>query len=492
MIKELENSNKINTNKVNPESGHRVYTAAVINLGCKVNRYEADSMRKIMADSGIELVEPEDIADFYIVNTCSVTNIAERKSRQMLRRAKRRNPEAIVIAAGCYVNAAHDELLALDFVDAVIGNDRKCNIMEVLGKYMIRDTMTDAAANTRENENNANEDMVDGHLFADNSENIAHKPDIYVKIDKSADFEEMGELTSSYLDHQRAYIKVQDGCNQFCSYCIIPYTRGRIRSRSPEKVVVEISGLARSGVKEFVLTGIHISSYGRDFSDIENNISYNNVRDLGDLICCVAKIPEVKRIRLGSLEPRIITKEFLDKISTIDKLCPHFHLSLQSACNDTLKRMNRKYTIEEYMESCRMIREYFDRPAITTDVIVGFPGETEEEFGITLDNLKRLNLYEIHVFKYSVRRGTVAEKMPDQVPENIKNERSDILLELTARQKKDYENSLKGITDEVLVEEMINANKDKCKMFTGYTKRYVKVLVENDSNIVGEIIPYTF
>lgn len=492
MIKELEKPNKINTNKVNSESGHRVYTAAVINLGCKVNRYEADSMRKIMADSGIELVEPEDIADFYIVNTCSVTNIAERKSRQMLRRAKRRNPEAIVIAAGCYVNAAHDELLALDFVDAVIGNDRKCNIMEVLEKYMIRDTMTDAAANTRENKNNANEDMVDGHLFADNSENIAHKPDIYVKIDKSADFEEMGELTSSYLDHQRAYIKVQDGCNQFCSYCIIPYTRGRIRSRAPQKVVAEISGLARSGVKEFVLTGIHISSYGRDFSDIENNINYNNVRDLGDLICCVAKIPEVKRIRLGSLEPRIITKEFLDKISTTDKLCPHFHLSLQSACNDTLKRMNRKYTIEEYMESCRMIREYFDRPAITTDVIVGFPGETEEEFGITLDNLKRLNLYEIHVFKYSVRRGTVAEKMTGQVPDDIKNERSDILLELTARQKKDYENSLKGITDELLVEEMINANNNKCKMFTGYTKRYVKVLVENDSNIVGEIIPYTF
>ena len=492
MIKELENSNKINTIKGNSESGRRIYTAAVINLGCKVNRYEADSMRKIMADSGIELVEPEDIADFYIVNTCSVTNIAERKSRQMLRRAKRRNPEAIVIAAGCYVNAAHDELLALDFVDAVIGNDRKCNIMEVLEKYMIRDTMTDGTTNTQDNESNANEDMVDGHPFAYNSENIDHKPDIYVKIDKSADFEEMGELTSSYLDHQRAYIKVQDGCNQFCSYCIIPYTRGRIRSRAPEKVVAEISGLARSGVKEFVLTGIHISSYGRDFSDIENNINYNNVRDLGDLICCVAKIPEVKRIRLGSLEPRIITKEFLDKISTIDKLCPHFHLSLQSACNETLKRMNRKYTIEEYTESCRMIREYFDRPAITTDVIVGFPGETEEEFGITLDNLKRLNLYEIHVFKYSVRQGTVAEKMPDQVPENIKNERSDILLELTSGQKKDYETSLKGITDEVLVEEMLNADNDKCKMFTGYTKRYVKVQVENENEIVGEIIPYTF
>lgn len=535
-MKELE-TDELNTdnNKLNPDNidnietakdhGHgRKYCAAVINLGCKVNRYEADSMKRIMADSGIALVNPEDIADFYIVNTCSVTNIAERKSRQMLRRAKRRNPEAVVIAAGCYVNAAHDELLALDFVDAVIGNDRKNEIMNVIQGYI----------------NNSNEAIVKQSYKEEgyNTDDIpAKKPDKYVRIDSSNGFEEMGELTASYLDHQRAYIKVQDGCNQFCSYCIIPYTRGRIRSRMPDNIIEEIAGLAKSGVKEFVLTGIHISSYGRDFVDDYSNeidqseearkelykVNGSIINDLGDLICAVSDIPEVRRIRLGSIEPRIITDAFLSKISRAEKLCPHFHLSLQSACNATLKRMNRKYTIEEYIKSCELIRSYYDRPAITTDVIVGFPGETEEEFDITVANLEALRLYEIHVFKYSVRRGTVAEKMPDQVPDNVKNIRSDILLELTKRQKKDYEISLEGLTDEVLIEEEMfeGAGVDEVKQgdnsnmalntpeyyvvsdgqqwvdkgekrFTGYTKRYVRVEVVSNKDIVGEILPFTF
>ena len=463
MNNKLENNNSERTIELNDKTcDKRSYSAAVINLGCKVNRYEADSMRKLMADSGIVLVEPEEVADFYIVNTCSVTNIAERKSRQMLRRAKRRNPAAVVIAAGCYVNAAHDELLGLDFVDAVIGNDKKKNIMDVLKNY-IEDSRVD---------------NCDGDIVNDKH----NKADVYVGIDKSGSFEEMGALTASYLDHQRAYIKVQDGCNQFCSYCIIPYTRGRIRSRETGNVIEEITGLAKSGVKEFVLTGIHVSSYGKDFDEDV---------DLGDLICEVAKIPEVERIRLGSLEPRIITGSFLDKIAKVDKLCPHFHLSLQSACNETLKRMNRKYTIEEYMECVKLLRSYFDRPAITTDVIVGFPGETEGEFETTLNNLKKIHLYEIHVFKYSVRRGTVAEKLPDQVPENVKNERSDILLELTAKQKREYEESLVGLKDEVLIEEPTEVQ-ESGKMYTGYTKRYVRVNVENDTDIVGEVIPYTF
>ncbi len=463
MNSKLENNNSERTIELNDKTcDKRRYSAAVINLGCKVNRYEADSMRKLMADSGIVLVEPEEVADFYIVNTCSVTNIAERKSRQMLRRAKRRNPAAVVIAAGCYVNAAHDELLGLDFVDAVIGNDKKKNIMDVLKNY-IEDSRVD---------------NCDGDIVNDKH----NKADVYVGIDKSGSFEEMGALTASYLDHQRAYIKVQDGCNQFCSYCIIPYTRGRIRSRETGNVIEEITGLAKSGVKEFVLTGIHVSSYGKDFDEDV---------DLGDLICEVAKIPEVERIRLGSLEPRIITSLFLDKIAKVDKLCPHFHLSLQSACNETLKRMNRKYTIEEYMECVKLLRSYFDRPAITTDVIVGFPGETEGEFETTLNNLKKIHLYEIHVFKYSVRNGTVAQKLPNQVPENVKNERSDILLELTAKQKREYEESLVGLKDEVLIEEPTEVQ-ESGKMYTGYTKRYVRVNVENDTDIVGEVIPYTF
>ena len=445
---------------------------AIINLGCKVNKYESDAMAEKLQSAGMVIVEPEEYADVYIVNTCSVTNMAQKKSRQMLRRAKKNNPDAVIIAAGCYVNAEHDVLLAEDFVDVLVGNNRKNEIVQVV------------------------EDCLEQH----------ENNDYYLDINQTKEYEEMGCIDVNVMDHQRAYIKIQDGCNQFCSYCIIPYTRGRVRSRKPEKIMNEIEKLAKEGIKEFVLTGIHISSYGVDFggaeteydqvfcdneriSDNQTNMDANRgcdrgcIENLGDLIYAIEQIPEVQRIRLGSLEPRIVTREFLDRIGKSEKLCPHFHLSLQSACNDTLKRMNRKYTIEEFVDKCNLLREYFDRPAITTDVIVGFPGETEEEFATTVANLSLLHLYELHVFKYSVRSGTVAEKLPNQVPEEVKNIRSNKLLELTEKQKVQFEQELSGMEAEILVEERIQEG-----VYTGHTKRYVKVDIPSDTDIVNQIV----
>lgn len=459
--------------------------ALLINLGCKVNKYEADAMAEKLRAAGMVIVGTEEDADVCIVNTCSVTNMAQKKSRQMLRRVKKQNENAVIIAAGCYVNAEHETLLKESFVDIVVGNNMKKDIVQVVAEYF-----------WGANSNN----MTKPQNIACEIEQV--NKDYYVPIDDTGEYEEMGSLVASGLDHRRAYIKIQDGCNQFCSYCIIPYTRGRVRSREPEKILEEVAALAVSGVKEFVLTGIHISSYGTDFK------SDREIHDLGSLINAMEKIPEVARIRLGSLEPRIITKEFLAQIGKSEKLCPHFHLSLQSACNATLKRMNRKYTIEEYAEKCRLLREYFDTPAITTDVIVGFPGETEEEFAQTLSNLEELNLYEIHVFKYSIRSGTAAEKLPDHVPEDVKNSRSEVLLELTRRQKSAFEQSLTGTVDEVLVEEGLDRTEESRQLkkaiiihadkidigdkgndyFTGHTKRYVRVCVEADVNYINEII----
>ena len=397
------------------EPNRQPLTAAIINLGCKVNKYEADAMKDKLINAGMLMVEPEDVADIYIVNTCSVTNMAQRKSRQMLRRAKKRNPEAVVIAAGCYVNAEHDVLKGEDFVDVVVGNNCKKDIVEVIREYM------------------------DGRV----------DEDCYVEIGKTGEYEEMGSLSAAHLDHQRAYIKIQDGCNQFCSYCIIPYTRGRVRSRRPEHIIEEIRGLAKTGVKEFVLTGIHISSYGIDFKG--KDVQYDSVMDkhkeddesdhmqsgdfgdqglgdleqmeLGRLIGKIAEIPEVRRIRLGSLEPRIITEEFLERITASGKVCPHFHLSLQSGCDATLKRMNRKYDTARYMESCDLLRQYFDDPAITTDLITGFPEETEEEFAQTLDFIARVGFADMHVFPYSIRPGTKAAEMR-QIDMPVREERA--------------------------------------------------------------------
>lgn len=465
--------------------------AAIINLGCKVNKYETDAMKEKLKTAGMRIVGLEEKADVYIVNTCSVTNMAQKKSRQMLRRMKKKNPDAVIVAAGCYVNAEHDMLKQEDFVDILVGNNLKKDIAHVIAEYY--------------------------YEVRDKTEAFGHQTkqcmDYYMDIGNTREYEEMGGLDSSVFDHRRAYIKIQDGCNQFCSYCIIPYTRGRVRSRHFESILMEIKKLAEEGIKEFVLTGIHISSYGLDYA--EN--SEECITDLGELVKAIENIPEVKRIRLGSLEPRIITEAFLDKIGNSEKLCPHFHLSLQSGCNATLSRMNRKYSIEDFCEKCRMLRMYFDQPAITTDVIVGFPGETEEEFATTLSNLEKLNLYEIHVFKYSVRSGTAAEKLEGQVPEEIKGRRSDILLDLTARQKQAYETKMSGYTDEVLVEEGLTAPKgeygelkdavvlgeenapvfleenipsaeNKIQYFTGHTKRYVKVKIVGNDNMINQIV----
>ncbi len=459
---------------------------AIINLGCKANKYESDAMADKLCRAGAVMVPPHEAADIYIVNTCSVTNMAEKKSRQMLRRSRKKNPDGIIVAAGCYVNSSLEQLENMECVDLVVGNNCKKDIVEVLQ-----------------------------HFFTNQDDRSC-----YIDINCTNEYEEMGCVGADTLDHQRAYIKIQDGCNQFCSYCIIPYTRGRVRSRKPEHILQEIQTLAREDVKEFVLTGIHISSYGMDFQmeDREYDEVMDNptagfpgtitgsdrggITDLGSLIYAIEQIPEVLRIRLGSLEPRIITSGFLDRIGRSDKLCPHFHLSLQSACNETLKRMNRKYTIEEFEEKCNLLRSYFDNPAITTDVIVGFPGESEEEFSITLENLRRLNLYEIHVFKYSLRSGTVAQTLPDQVPEEVKNSRSEILLQLTAHQKQLYETQFSGKLEKVLIEERIDKKQaegmcqgkrllgeaSKNIYFTGHTGNYIKVAVQSDDDILNQIV----
>lgn len=407
---------------------------AIYTLGCKVNQYESDSMINKLVACGAKSVSFNSEADIYIINTCSVTNMAERKSRQIIHRAKKNNPNGIVVACGCYVQAAKEELEADAFVDIVVGNNRKVDIARILDEYL---------------EGNA-------------------ASDTYIDINNTDEYEELDLIKPN--EHIRAYVKVQDGCNNFCTYCIIPYTRGRIRSRNMEDVLCEIKRLAVDGVKEVVLTGINLSSY-----------CDKNDNKLLDLLMAVSEIEGIMRVRMGSLEPRIITDEFLSKISQEEKICPHFHLSLQSACNETLKRMNRKYTIEEYEEKCKLIRKYYDRPAITTDVIVGFPGETEEEFEETRKNLEKINLYEMHIFKYSRRKGTIADTMPNQVSDANKDARSNILLAMAAKNKNAYEASYKGQKVKVLVEECVENN--GVYYMKGHTERYMLVLIEGDRNI---------
>ena len=368
---------------------------AIHSLGCKVNSYEAESMEIMLRDEGYEIVPfSEDVqADIYIINTCSVTNIADRKSRQMLHKAKKMNPEAVVVAAGCYVQADPDGVKKDECVDIILGNNMKISIVEALNDYF------------------------------GGSDKTSYLVDIN---DKYQEYESL--KINQTGEHTRAYIKIQDGCNQFCSYCIIPYVRGRVRSRKPEDIVNEVKTLAATGVKEVVLTGIHISSYGTDLENIS----------LIELIEAIHEIEGIKRIRLGSLEPRIITEEFAKRIAGLEKICPHFHLSLQSGCDKTLKAMNRKYNTEEYYEGCVRLREVFDNPAITTDVIVGFPGETEEDFLETRKFLEKVHFYEMHIFKYSRRKGTVADKMKEQVADTVKSERSAVLLALEKAQSLEY------------------------------------------------------
>ena len=417
-------------------------SVAATTLGCKVNQAETDSMLDMLSAAGADIVDFEEKADIYIVNTCSVTNIADKKSRQMLHKAKKRNPESIVIAAGCYVQSAKELLEQDESVDIVISNNKKKDITDIVNDYI----------NVRKNEG--------GDAPAD-----GEKKEYFVDISKETEYEEMGGHVP--VGHTRAYVKIQDGCNQFCSYCIIPYVRGRIRSRSEEAVIAEVTELAESGIKEVVLTGIHISSYGKD---------KNNEGALIDLIDAISKIKGIKRIRLGSLEPGIITEDFVRRVSANKKVCPHFHLSLQSGCNTILKRMNRKYTREQYFEKCEMLREAYDAPALTTDVIVGFPGETDEEFEETVQYLTKLNLYEMHIFKYSPRKGTVAAAMKDQVSPEVKNKRSDVLLELAERGKKAYEAKYEDAELEVLVEEVLH--REDGTYLRGHTERYMDILIK--------------
>ena len=412
---------------------------ALHNLGCKVNAYETEGMQQLLEQAGYEIVPFEDKADIYIVNTCSVTNIADRKSRQMLHRAKKQNPEALVVAVGCYVQTAEAELREDAAVDLLIGNNRKKDLLAILKAY---------------------EEGVDEETVID--------------INHTKEYENM--TVTKTAEHTRAYVKVQDGCNQFCSYCVIPYARGRVRSRESSDVCAEIRELAAAGYREVVLTGIHLSSYGVDLEG-ENLLT---------LIQAVNEIDGIDRIRLGSLEPRIITEEFAEMLAKMPKFCPHFHLSLQSGCDATLKRMNRRYTAEEYAKSCDLLREKFAHPALTTDVIVGFPGETEEEFAETVEFLKRIHLFETHIFKYSRRKGTRAAVMENQIPEQVKTERSHVLLDLDAEHSRQYMEELKGQPVEILIEEKITVNGVEYQV--GHTKEYIRAAIISEKDLTNQII----
>lgn len=415
--------------------------AALHNLGCKVNAYETEAMQHLLEEAGYEIVPFTQKADVYVINTCSVTNMADRKSRQMLHKAKKNNPDSIVVAAGCYVQTSEKEVLNDLSVDIVIGNDRKHDLVRLLEEYSL-DSVNDTV-----------DDINDG----------------------KHDFEEL--FIDQTKEHTRAFIKVQDGCNQFCSYCIIPYARGRVRSRRFENVIAEVERLAANGFKEVVLTGIHLSSYGVDFKEATG---------LLELIQAVNAVKGIERIRLGSLEPKIVTEHFASELSKLDKICPHFHLSLQSGCDATLKRMNRKYTTKEYERGCELLRKYFVHPAITTDVIVGFPGETEEEFEQTKAYLEHIHFYEMHIFKYSKRKGTRAAVMPDQIDEQIKAVRSEKLIALGHDMSEEFRKFYIGKNEEVLFEEKAVIG-DK-EYFVGYTKEYVKVAKKTDENLENQIV----
>lgn len=413
--------------------------AALHNLGCKVNAYETEAMQQMLEQNGYEIVSFTNKADVYIINTCTVTNIADRKSRQMLHKAKKMNPEAIVVATGCYAQASKEEIELDDCVDIIVGNNKKKDIIHILNEY-------------------------------ESDKELEH----LIDINHTTEYEEL-ELESS-LEHTRAIIKVQDGCNQFCSYCIIPFARGRVRSRKIDNVINEVKRLASKGFKEVVLTGIHLSSYG---VDLEND-------SLQSLVVAVSQVEGIERIRLGSLEPRIVTEEFAKTLSSIDKVCPHFHLSLQSGCNETLKRMNRRYSAEEYYEKCCLLRKYFDNPAITTDVIVGFPGESEEEFEISKEFVKKVKFFEMHVFKYSKRQGTKAAIMEGQIEEQKKASRSASLLEITKNQSNDYIDSKIGKELHVLIEEKTSMN--GVEYYIGHSKEYIKTVIQSDEDLENKII----
>lgn len=412
---------------------------ALHNLGCKVNAYETEAMEQMLEGAGYEIVPFAPGADIYIINTCTVTNIADRKSRQMLHKAKKMNPEAIVVATGCYVQVGKEQLDKDEAIDLIVGNNKKKDLLSILKSYEQGNTV-------------GNGEVLD--------------------MKEPLEYEEL--QLSQTGEHTRAYLKVQDGCNQFCSYCIIPYARGRVRSRKKEEVLAEVKRLTANGYQEFVLTGIHLSSYGIDTGD-----------SLLSLIQAVHETEGVKRIRLGSLEPRIITEEFAEALAGMHKICPHFHLSLQSGCGATLKRMNRRYTAEEYREKCSLLRRVFSNPALTTDVIVGFPGETQEEFIESREFVDSIRFFETHIFKYSRREGTRAAAMEDQIQESVKGERSRSLIELGSIHQREYMESFLGKEVEILFEETVII--DGRTYWTGHTREYIRAVAESEENLENVI-----
>ena len=417
---------------------------ALHNLGCKVNAYEVEAMQQLLENAGYETVPFEEGADVYVINTCTVTNIADRKSRQMLHKAKKMNPDAIVVATGCYAQADTEKLKEDTAVDLILGNNQKTQIVEALEEY---------------EKEHAKQVQV-------------------IEINHTKEYEELS--ISSTAEHVRAYIKVQDGCNQFCTYCIIPFARGRVRSRKIEEVLSEVETLAAKGYKEVVLTGIHLSSYGVDFPKEERE-------SLLSLIQAVSRVEGISRIRLGSLEPRIITEEFLEGIVKTGKVCPHFHLSLQSGCNKTLKNMNRRYSAQEYAEKCELIRKFYPAPALTTDVIVGFPQETEEDFEESYEFVKKIHFYETHIFKYSRRHGTKAASMDGQLTEAAKAQRSDRMLELHEIRAREYEEAMIGKKMELLLEEEIEI--DGRPWYVGHSREYVRAVVsKTDAHRVDDLV----
>ena len=418
---------------------------ALHNLGCKVNAYEIEAMQQLLEEAGYEIVPFEPGADIYVINTCTVTNIADRKSRQKLHKAKKMNPEAIVVATGCYVQTGGEKLEKDEAIDLVLGNNQKINIVEALAEY---------------------------------AENKPGHGSHVIKINQTKEYEELS--IDHTAEHVRAYIKVQDGCNQFCTYCIIPYARGRVRSRNIESVLKEVRALAEKGYKEVVLTGIHLSSYGVDFPEEKKET-------LLSLIRAVHEIEGIRRIRLGSLEPGIVTREFAEGIAALPKVCPHFHLSLQSGCDETLERMNRRYRSGEYRERCELLREVYGNPALTTDVIVGFPQESEEEFRKSYDFVDSIRFYETHIFKYSRRQGTKAAAMDGQLTEAEKSFRSEKMIELHHRHAGDYEKSMLGKNLEVLIEE--EYTKDGRTWYLGHSREYIKTAVpKSEAYGVNDIV----
>ncbi len=446
---------------------------ALHNLGCKVNAYEMDNMQQMLEKQGYEIVPFDEMADIYIVNTCTVTNIADRKSRQMLHQARKRNPKAVIVAVGCYVQTKGSEDVLSDGVDLAIGNNKKSELVPTLEAYL---------SGREKEEAHQGRGLVMANVC---------------DINAPCDYEDMHlEKTG---EHCRANIKIQDGCNQFCSYCVIPYARGRVRSRSFDEIKSEIEGLIDRGYKEFVLTGIHISSYGIDFDKEEwiagNCVAKkreNGIRDYGgeskliDLLEKIAKIEGVERIRLGSLEPRIVTEEHVKRMAGITKLCPHFHLSLQSGCDTVLNRMNRHYTTGEYLQGVKLLRTYFEHPAITTDVIVGFPGETDEEFAVTETFLDEAKLYEMHIFKYSKRKGTPAATMPAQVDSVVQKHRSESLLALNEKISEEFRAYYVGKKVQVLFEEQKCIHNEIYQI--GHTREYVKVALKTKEDLANHIM----